>query len=59
MLMSGHMDKSQGFTFLYASFYPSISVGVPIAFNQTGEKIRLSKMIHLSHIRNRISKHCI
>ena len=38
MLMSGHMDKSQGFTFLYASFYPSISVGVPVAFNQTGEK---------------------
>ena len=26
------------FTFLFASFYPSISVGVPVTFNQTREK---------------------
>ena len=40
--MSGHMDKSQGFTLLYASFYPSIFVGVPVTFNQTGETKNMS-----------------
>ena len=38
MLMPGRMDKGQGFTFLNASLYPSISVGVSVTFNQTGEK---------------------
>ena len=38
MSMPEHMDKGQGFTFLYASFYLSISVDVPVTFNQIGEK---------------------
>ena len=54
MSMPEHMDKGQGFTFLYASFYLSISVDVPVTFNQIQPN-----MIHLSHNRNRMSKHYI
>lgn len=32
------MDKGQGFTSLYASFYLSISVDIPVTFDQTGDK---------------------
>ena len=32
------MDKGQGFTSLYVSFYLAISVDVPVTFNQTRDK---------------------